>query len=357
MYRRLLLASLVNLMVVLSALGGDRATPAIHYAVVGRIPAPDSVLWDHALVDDGTRHLYLARQGVMTLDLRTRKVTAGFVSGGMTHSFARLDDRVIAVTDGTYHQVVFFDAKSGKVIGRVSTGSGIAKEDWRNPDGLVLESKTGLLVAGNGAVGVLVLIDPLKRAVVGRITVGGHLEALATDGDGHVFVDVESRNSIAVVDVARHKLVREIPLRNCDEPNGLLYDRPDSLVMAACRNGVLKVINARSGDEVTSLGVGKGVDDIEFDPVRHVVFCPSADDGMVSVIAVRDPAHIVLTQRLATDRLARLGALDPATGRLYLVGATPDRAAPRKGLPGYGHESVPGILPGSFGFLVVTPEQ
>jgi len=60
-----------------------------------------------------------------------------------------------------------------------------------------------------------------------------------------------------------------------------------------------------------------------YDPVRHIAFSTSGDEGTVSVIAVRDAHDIRVVQTLNRRALktrwgARLAALDPTTGRLYV---------------------------------------
>jgi DNA-binding beta-propeller fold protein YncE len=337
-----------------AALGADGPTPSVHYAIVDRISAPDTPIWDHVLVDRAARRFYLAAHGVMAVDLQTRTVTSSFVPGELTHGLAQLNDGSIAVADGTQHAVIVFDGATGRTISRVSTDIAGATAGWHNPDALLVEPATGLLVAANGDSGVLILIDPATYSVVGKIPVGGQLEAADVDGQGRIYINVRSSNSVAVVDVARRTLVKSFALKNCDEPAGLSYDRDDGLVMTVCRNGLIKFILAKDGSEAASISVGKGVDDVTFDPARHVAFCPSAADGMLSVIAVQSAKRIFVAQRLATQPLARLGALDSVTGRLYLPAATPDPSATPVSLPGI--PPLPGIVPGSFAFLVVAPD-
>lgn len=336
------------------SLGGVSHSKSVHYSVVDRISAPDTAVWDHVLVDRSTPHIYLAANGVMDVDLRTRKVTPSFVPGALTHGLAQLNDGSIAVADGTRHVVIVFDGATGRTIASVSTEVAGVRSGWHNPDALVMEPATGLLVAANGNAGVLLLIDTGTYKVVGQIVLGGELEAADVDGEGLLYINVASSHSVAVVDVARRTLSRIFALKNCDAPTGLAYDRADGLVITVCRNGLTKFVLARDGSEVASISVGKGVDDVTFDPARRVAFCPSAADGMLSIIAVEGTKHIFLTQRLATQPLARLGMLDKVTGRFYLPAAVPDPGATPVLLPGI--PPLPGIVHGSFVFLVVAPD-
>src|ERR1700676_1425177 len=98
------------------ALGAGGPTSSVHYSIVDRIPAPDTAIWDHVLVDRAARRFYLAAHGVMAVDLQTRTVTASFVPGELTHGLAQLNDGNIAVADGTQHAVIFFDGATGRTI-------------------------------------------------------------------------------------------------------------------------------------------------------------------------------------------------------------------------------------------------
>jgi hypothetical protein len=86
-----------------------------------------------------------------------------------------------------------------------------------------------------------------------------------------------------------------------------------------------------------------------YDPVRKIAFIPCAEDGVPEIISVADPTRVALVQRLPTQSLARTGAVDPQSGRVYLMGAQPDSTKPRRGRPA--------PKDGSFEMLVVAPND
>lgn len=321
------------------------------FAIVATIPAISGV-WDYARIDATAQRLYLASDGVLALDLRTGKSNPQFVSGKLTHGIVPLQNGTVAVADGSVNAVKLFDGATGKVLAEIQTGKPPAREGWHNPDALVFEPKTGMLIAVNSDSGALALIDIARLAVVGTIPVGGKLEFADVDNDGNVYVNVETRNEIAVVDVPGRKISRRIPLRGCEEPTGLAYDPQDRLVISVCSNGVAKFVHAQSGAEAASLNVGKGSDAALFDPIRRVAFFPAADDGTLSIVEVRSATDIAIVQTLKTQRGVRLGALDLQTGTLYLPAVKYDTAAPPVTLPGL--PPLPRPIPSSFRFLVVA---
>jgi len=70
----------------------------------------------------------------------------------------------------------------------------------------------------------------------------------------------------------------------------------------------------------------------------------------MEVISTADPAKVALVQHVQTQTLARTGALDPQSGRIYLMMAVIDIAAG----PGPAGRPVP--KSGSFEMLVVAPQ-
>ena len=333
---------------------------AAGYKIVDRIPMGSISLWDYAAIDGQTRRLllatgYSANDGVTAYDLDSHQIVKQLPGVRMTHGIVPLGNGVAAVADGAQHLVRFFDERTGKATASVAIGEPPRPEDWHNPDALLLEPKTGLLIAVNGDSGALVLIDIAHHAVAGAIKVGGRLEFASANGDGTVYVNIESKNAIAVVDVPHRKLLREIPLKGCEEPSGLAYDAAEALVISVCGNGLAKFVDPVSGVEVASLHVAKGADAIMYDAKRRVVFIAGGDDGKLSVIRVPGRHAIRLVQTLVTQPGARLGVIDPQTGKLYLPVAQNDLSAPPMHFPGL--PPIPATVPGSFIYLVVGPSE
>lgn len=216
--------------------------------------------------------------------------------------------------------------------------------DWGRP---------GVGQAVNGDSATLALIDMLKRSVVGTIRLKGKLEFAAADGAGIVYVNEEDERKIAFVDIGLRKVVKEVALSDCEKPTGIAYDGDDYLVISVCSNGVAKFVSAGTGAEIASLQVGGGADAVIFDEARHVAFFPSGNDGTLTVIAVQGPGKIKVSQTISTMAGSRLGAVDPATGNVYLPAAKFGPPAPPLKLPGL--PQFPGMNPGTFEFLVIAP--
>jgi DNA-binding beta-propeller fold protein YncE len=233
-----------------------------------------------------------------------------------------------------------FDGKTGKIKGTVPTGKG--------PDAAVYDAKTGLVAIMNHKGGTVTLLDPKAAVAAGSIAVGGELEFAVAPGDGTIYVNVASSHSIAVLDIVSKKKLRSLKLSDCADPSGLAYDQADDLLIAVCGNGVTKFVRAKDGADVATLKTGKGSDGVIYDAERRLTFVPSAAQGTLSVIGFDSDAKPTIVQTLNTQKGARLGALDPKTGRIYLPTAKMGPPVPP--------DPWPSVTPGTVQMWVAAPQ-
>jgi DNA-binding beta-propeller fold protein YncE len=329
---------LLTLFLPLIAEAADPVTPTSAYRILERVPGPDGD-WDYAIVDPETRRLYIARSyGVQAIDLDRSMVATTLVAGHDVRGIAAIGSsgRFVTANDES-DSATIFDGKTGQVVVTVRTG--------QHPDAVVFEPKSGLVVVMNHTSGDATIIDPVKLANVGSIRIGGTLEFAAANNKGLVYVNVENKNKIAVLDVHARRVAGAIALLGCHRPTGLAYDATDDWLMSTCSNGITKVVDATTGREIGSAKTGKSPDAAIWDPERGVVFVPSAADGSLTVVAVTKGTAIHVVQRLMTQVGTRTGAFDRKTGRVYLPASKfgpPDKPG------GY-----PVPLPGTFTLLVV----
>jgi DNA-binding beta-propeller fold protein YncE len=324
------------------------AAEAAGYSITGHLPGSGGA-WDYAVVDAHSGRLFLAQAGVTAVDLKTHTVTTGLVSGKMTHGLASLGGGTLAVDDSQNKVITIFDGASGKILSTISTANDNRVSGVHALDAMVLEPKTGLLIALNGESGLLLLVDVKKSSVVGTMSVDGHPESAAADGMGNIYVNVNRAKSseIVALDIVSRKMAKRVPLDGCEEATGLAYDQADQLVISVCDNGILKAFDTRAQSVVASIAVGRGADAVMFDAARRRAFVASGEDGTLSVIAIRSSSDITLVQTLRTQIGTRLGAVDIDSGRVYLPSAK--FGPPKPPIP------YPTVLPGTFEFLVAAP--
>ena len=331
------------------------AAPVPHYAVLAPVPGPPIPGWDYASVDVKGRKLYLGAKSSVILDLDTGTIATPWAAGTMIHSVVPLRAGMLALDDGMDHQVRFVDAATGKVQATVDTGGSSNPHGFHNPDAMILDPRSGLLVVGNGDSGDVVLVDPKQHTLAATIPIGTELEFIAADGHGNAYVNLAAKGGIARINIAKRAVTATMMMKGCEEPSGLAYDAPHDLLMSVCGNGLLKVVKASTMTEVASVEVAKGADAVIFDPMRHTVFIAGAEDGKLSVIHADGAKDIAVVQTIDTARGVRLGAVDPKTGKVYLPVIDYDpKAKPVSMAPGFPPR--PPAIDSSFRFMVIGPQ-
>jgi hypothetical protein len=290
------------------------AQPEPALSVVERWPGPDGG-WDYSAFDPAHRRLYIGRtDGITAVDVDTGKVTARLLTASRTHIALPINGGAeILVTEGGTGSALIADATTGKVRTTIKTG--------KKPDAALLEPVTGLALVMDNAGGGIALIDPRQGSAVGHIVVDGDLEFGAADGAGKVFVNVENKNEIVVIDIKRRKVVGHYKLDGCEAPSGLAYVPQARALISACSNGVAKVVAADDGKILSTLTIGLRPDATLYDPQRKLAYIPTGQDGLVYVIAAGDAKHIEIVAKGPGQVGTRSGALDPKTGRLFLPSA------------------------------------
>src|SRR5258708_39990205 len=144
--------------------GDGGAAEANGYSIAAHLPGSGGA-WDYAVVDEHSGRLFLAQAGVTSLDLKTNTITMGLVAGKMTHALAPLGDGTLAVDDSQNKVITIFEGPSGKVLSTIPTADYNPVSGVHALDAMVLEPKTGLLIAINGESGLGLLVDGKKSIV------------------------------------------------------------------------------------------------------------------------------------------------------------------------------------------------
>jgi len=118
------------------------------------------------------------------------------------------------------------------------------------------------------------------------------------------------------------------------------------LLLSACANGQAALVNMRARNLERLLPIGKGPDTVIFDEHRRRFIVPCGKSGTLVVFAVSNRGSVTRLADVPTEVGARTGAMDEASGRIYLPTARFQPAEP-------GMRPQP--IPGSFHILVLIP--
>jgi hypothetical protein len=316
-----------------------RAADAPRYRIVERIKVPDGG-FDYATFDAATGRVYMPRGDFTTIiDAKTGKVSQ-LASGASDHIALPIPGTSLLILTQRRGIIRIADAAKDMVLADLLGG--------KNPNSAVYDPVTKLVFVMNKDSGNAAVVDPVSQKFVATIPISPNtLEFPVADGAGRVFDNIETTAEIAVIDTKTRKVTGTYKLSGCEEPSGLAYAADARLLISACGNGVAKIVLADSGKEIGSVPIGRGPDAVIYDARRKLAFIPCGRDGVLEIISLADPAHIVVVQHVATQIGTRTGTLDPATGKLYLMAFKTDPKPVSGGRAAR--------LPGSFEVLVVGP--
>jgi DNA-binding beta-propeller fold protein YncE len=290
-----------------------QSTPLYTVTKTVALGAPDR--WDFVVFDPASHKVFIAHgDRVTVVDGRTGKII-GNVEGlpGGTHGVAIVPGTERGYTDdGRAGMAASFDLNKLNLIKTIKADA--------DADAIVFDPTSGHVFVVDGDPGKLTVIDPKSDSAVATIDAGGKLETAVAGGNGKLYVNGEEKQEILRVDTATNKIDAHWPIPNCTSPHGLAIDPEAHRLFSSCENNVLVVIDADRGTIVATLPIGARSDAAAFDPKRKLIFS-SNSDGTLSVIAEKDANSFVTVASVATKVGARTMALDPESGRLYLVAA------------------------------------
>ena len=186
--------------------------------------------------------------------------------------------------------------------------------------------------------------------MVGTIDLGGAPEQAVTDGKGHLYVDLEDKDSIAAVDAKTLTVTATYSLAGkCGGPGGLAFDVKNHILFAACHDPqVMTILSSEDGKIITTLPIGNGTDGATFNPKTMEAFS-SQRDGTLTVIKENSPTDFVVEQNVQTMTGTKTLTLDSKTSHIVLIAAEfgPTPAPP----PGGGRGGRAPMLPDTFTIL------
>jgi DNA-binding beta-propeller fold protein YncE len=288
------------------------------YKIVNSAQYPGSGGIDYVYADSDGRRLYVPRGGeVLVFDLDTLK-PAG--------SIANARARGVAVDPKSHHgfcssnPVVMWDSQTLATLKTI--------EVQGRPDGILFEPETEHVYVFSHSAPNATVIDAKDGSVIGTIDLGGAPEQAASDGHGHLYVDIEDKDNVAVVDVNTLKVTAHFSLEGKGGgAAGLALDEKNRLLFAFCRNPQnCVVLSADDGKIVTTLPIGRGTDGGGFNPHTMEAFS-SQGDGTLTLIKENSPTDIAVTQTVQTKSRAKTCTLDLKTDRIVLITTEPMPAA------------------------------
>ena len=241
-------------------------------------------------------------------------------------------------SNGRLNNVTVFDLKTAQVQGQIATG--------KNPDAIMYDPFSKMIITCNGSSHDLTVIDPATDQVVATISLDGKPETAVSDEAGKIYVNIEDKNKISVVDITTHSVLTSWPLSPAEGPTGLAIDTKTKRLFAGC-DKLLVVMDAGTGAIVDKLPIGDGCDGVGFDNGLKLIFA-SCGEGKLTVIKENSASSFKVIGNVPTKRSARTLAVDERTHTIYLPAADTEPAVAGQR---------PKTIPGTFQVLVVAKSR
>ena len=324
-------------------------------AVAANEDAPLSVLdhwtvggtggWDYLTLDASGQRLFVTRgTRVDVVNTRSGKVIGAIPDTNGVHGVALAPDLKRGYTsNGKADTVTAFDLDTLKTIKE-------APVSGHNPDAILYDTIGKHVFTFNGRSKDVSVLDATSLMVVRTIPVPDKPEFAVADGEGQIFLNIESeQGQMVVIDSRKMTIKATWNLPGCASPSGLAIDKAHHRLFSVCDGKIMAVTDATTGKQVARVKIGEGPDAVAFDERRGLVFS-SNGEGTVTVVHQESADVYKVRESVSTKRGARTMALNSLSGKIFLVtsdfgpapAATPDQPHPR-----------PAPIPDTFTILVV----
>ena len=299
---------------------------------------------DYITVDSATGRLYVPRSThTMVIDAVSGKTLGDIPGQKIAHGVALVPklNRGFITDGGGGGSVTVFDLKTNQVLGVIAAVP--------DADGIIYDPGSDRILVSAGDSNCLITfkpeIDPKTGKIEPPIPLGGAPEFLAADGAGKAYVNLEDKDSVAVVDLKTRTVTAHWPVSPGGRPVGMAMDREHHVLIVGCRKPQkMIVMSTEDGKVLADLPIGAGVDATRVEGTEAFASCR---DGSLTV-AGRSPAgKYDMVQSVTTAVGAKTLDIDRKTHKIYLP--TADFEDPKPGTTGR-----PVAKPGTFKILVVS---
>lgn len=333
--------------ILLSLFGLYGQNASAGYKIIQKIHLEGDGFWDYLNADDATGMLYVSHgKMVHVVDMKTGKSVATITDVNGVHGIAIAPELNKGfISNGADSNVTVFNTKDYSIIGKVPVTG-------RNPDAILYEPFTKTIITWNGRSSNATVIDAKTDKVIQTIALAGKPEAAVSDGKGKVYVNIEDKSEVSMINVKTWKVEQTWSISPGEEPSGLALDNVTHRLFSAT-DKLMVVLDAETGKVITTVPTGGRVDGAGFDPGLKRAYS-SCGEGVLTVVQEENPNSFKVLENVPTQAGARTISVSAATHRIYLptaeFGPTPEKTADNP-------RPRPTLKPGTFTILVIEPSK
>jgi DNA-binding beta-propeller fold protein YncE len=285
------------------------------------MPASVKGRFDHLGIDISGNRLFVVAeeaQQVLVFDLATGKFIRAIKVDHPHAVLYREDLSRIYITDEGKGVLNIYDGKTYNPLKTVPL-----KVD---ADSIGYDPATHYLYIDNGGDNahekftMLSVVDTTAATKLADIKIDGDtLEAMALEKSGdRLYLNNPAKNEVEVIDRKTNKVATTWPVKLGKGNATMALDESAHRLFVGCRSGAIVVFDSQTGKELQALSVGKGVDDLMFDPATKRIYATSGGTGAVDVYKENDPDHYESLGHIPSGPGAKTGLLVPQLARLYV---------------------------------------
>src|SRR5947209_11411401 len=288
--------------------------------------------FDYIFADDAGRRLYIprgavqgdnpvpARVTVFNLDtlapvgeIPNTRANGAAVDAKSGHGFA------------SSKPVAMWDTKTFALIKTIDI------DQKASPDGILADAFNQRIYVLIHPTADATVIDAKDGTVLGAVDLGGAPEQAVSDGKGHIYVVIQDKSNVAIIDAKTMKVTAHYDFaENGSRCNGLAMDVKNQVLFAACGQSgnppvtpaqpVMVTLNAADGKILASLPLAGGSDGAVFNPATMEVFS-SHGNGTMTIVKENSPTSFAVEQDLKTMNGAKTLTLDSKTNHVFTMAA------------------------------------
>ncbi len=295
------------------------------------MPASVQGKFDHLGIDQRGGRLFVAAESaheVLVFDLKSGKYVRSITGIEIPHAiFVREDLNRIYITDGGPGALKVYDGKTYALLTAIPL-----KVD---ADSIGYDPATHFLYIDNGGgdahetFSLLSIVDTSRNAKVADVKIDGDtLEAMALEkSSDKMYVNNAAKSEVAELNRKDRSLVANWPLKRGKRNVAMALDEAGHRLFVASRSGSISIFDTDTHQELSSLPIGKGVDDLAFDSASKRLYAPCGADGLIYVYEQRGKDVYTLVGKIPSAPGGKNALLDRPLGRYFVIvppqGSTP----------------------------------
>jgi hypothetical protein len=274
--------------------------------------------FDYLSVDTATNRVFISRgTHIQVVDGATGKAAGDIPNTPRTHGalIVNATNRGFT-TNGGDSTSTMFNLTTLAVIRQIHT-------ETAGLDGFMYDDATNKALTidhsrPNQGGGTAVILDARDGSIVGKLTTTGDApEGGVSNGTGRIFINLEDKSAMDVIDDRTWKVVDTWSVAPCKRPTGIAMDRLTNRIFVGCSDTSV-VLDGGTGKIVAQLPNGGGVDGIGFDPTEKLLYIPSGAAGNVTIVREDGPDRYTIIATVSTMRGARTITVNTKTHTAYV---------------------------------------